>query len=152
MIIIDESSMVGNRMLQYIHQRLQQITVSRKLFDGISCCWGLISIKTGFWWMDFWKTKRRLWTFGFISSKWRDNFQVNNLNEIMCQKKLKEFTCILNRIRAWKHTKKDIDVLRTTMISKNEQSIINWKTFYNSKINTAWTPILKLKRAFMVGR
>lgn len=36
MIIIDESSMVGNRMLQYIHQRLQQITGSRKHIVGIS--------------------------------------------------------------------------------------------------------------------
>lgn len=30
---------------------------------------------------------------------WRDNFQVNNLIEIMRKKKLKEFTCNLNRIR-----------------------------------------------------
>lgn len=28
----------------------------------------------------------------------------------------------------------------------------NGKNFYISKINTAWTPILKVKRAFMVGR
>lgn len=28
----------------------------------------------------------------------------------------------------------------------------NGNFFYNSKINTAWTPILKVKRAFMVGR
>lgn len=28
----------------------------------------------------------------------------------------------------------------------------NGNFFYNSKINTAWTPLLKVKRAFMVGR
>jgi DNA replication protein DnaC len=36
LLIIDEIPMVGNEMFSFIHQRLQQIMGSIKLFGGIS--------------------------------------------------------------------------------------------------------------------
>lgn len=115
--------MAGNRMLQYIHQRLQQITGSRKLFGGTSilAVGDLFKLNPVFdgWIFENLKDDYR----PLALNLWRDNFQVYNLNEIMHQKHSKEFPCILNRIRECKHTKEDIDVLRTRMIIKNEQSL-----------------------------
>lgn len=115
--------MAGNRMLQYIHQRLQQITGSRKLFGGTSilAVGDLFKLNPVFdgWIFENLKDDYR----PLALNLWRDNFQVYNLNEIMRQKHSKEFPCILNRIRECKHTKEDIDVLRTRMIIKNEQSL-----------------------------
>lgn len=89
MIKTDEISMVGNRMLQYIHQKLQQITGSKKLFDRISihAVGDLFQLKPVF---HGWILEKLKHDYGPLALYlWRDNFQVYNLNE-QCVKKIQK--------------------------------------------------------------
>ncbi|XP_062597515.1 uncharacterized protein LOC134258932 [Saccostrea cucullata] len=120
LIIIDEISMVGNRMLQYIHQRLQQITGTSKLFGGISvlAVGDLYQLKPVF---DGWIYENLRDDYGPLATNlWKDNFKMYHLQQIMRQKESKEFAAILNRIRECKHTTEDINILKERKIEKDE--------------------------------
>lgn len=76
----------ANGMLQYIHQRLQQITGSRKHIAGISilAVGDLFQLKPVF---DGWIFENLKDDYGPLALNiLRDNFQVYNLNEIMRKK------------------------------------------------------------------
>lgn len=76
----------ANGMLQYIHQRLQQITGSRKHIAGISilAVGDLFQLKPVF---NGWIFENLKDDYGPLALNiWRDNFQVYNLNEIMRKK------------------------------------------------------------------
>ena len=113
MVIIDEISMVGNKMITYISKRFQQITGSSKPFGGISV------LAFG----DFYQLpsvgKSKLFEMpkdGYerlSGSIWRKNFKAVELQQIMRQKEDVEFAAHLNRVRKAKHTQADIEVLKT---------------------------------------
>lgn len=101
-IFIDEISMVGKKMFNFINLRLQEIIGCCKVFGGISVvAFGdLFQLKPVF---DSW-----IFASGYSSGNdleilapnlWQDLFSVFELTEIMSQKEDIEFAQLLNRLR-----------------------------------------------------
>ncbi|XP_071476043.1 uncharacterized protein [Diadema antillarum] len=94
-LIIDEISMVDQKLLWYIHGRLRQIKQTRD-----DAPFGKVSvIAVG----DFYQLPpvkgTPLYKDTFQSSLWTDNFSMINLDEIMRQKGDAEFAVLLNKLR-----------------------------------------------------
>ncbi|KAK3102105.1 hypothetical protein FSP39_008803 [Pinctada imbricata] len=120
LIIIDEISMVGNGMLNFINQRLQQITGSQKSFGGISILTvgDLYQLKPVF---DGWMFENLNKDYGPLASNlWKEHFQMFTLSQIMRQKESAEFAALLNRLREQKHTEEDIKKLNARKITPDE--------------------------------
>ena len=119
LLIIDEISMVGHRMLSYINLRLQQINCTTKLFGGLSiiAVGDLFQLKPVF---DGWIFENLKEDYGPLAMNlWTDHFKVFNLVQIMRQKDSADFAKLLNRLREGKHTGQDIDILNTRIIPRN---------------------------------
>ncbi|MCG8077483.1 MAG: AAA family ATPase [Candidatus Thiodiazotropha taylori] len=119
LLIIDEISMVGNRMLAFINHRLQQVMGSSKLFGGLSilAVGDLYQLKPVF---DAWIFENLHQDYGPLASNlWTENFRVFHLVQIMRQKDSEEFAILLNRLREGKHTKEDIGVLKSRHINRD---------------------------------
>jgi DNA replication protein DnaC len=111
LLIIDEISMVGNKMFSFIHQRLQQIKGSNKLFGGISilAVGDLFQLKPVF---DGWVFENLSQEYGPLAlNLWRENFRMYELNVIMRQTNSREFAELLDRLRECKHATADIQFL-----------------------------------------
>ncbi|KAJ8025627.1 ATP-dependent DNA helicase PIF1 [Holothuria leucospilota] len=112
-IFIDEISMVGNKMLRFIDQRLQQIMGTNKIFGGVSI------IAVG----DLFQLKpvRDGWIFNDLNTDygplatnlWKSLFTAFELTEIMRQKDDQKFAQLLNRLREGKQTQEDLNLLKT---------------------------------------
>jgi hypothetical protein len=103
--------MVGNKMFSFIHQMLQQIKGSNKLFEGISilAVGDLFQLKPVF---DGWVFENLSQEYGPLAlNLWRENFKMYELNVIMRQKDSREFAELLNRLRECKQTTADIQFL-----------------------------------------
>ena len=117
LLIIDEISVVGNKLLNYINRRLQQIMVSSEIFGGLSV------LAVG----DLYQLKPVFdgWIFSDLSSEygplamnlWKENFYIYELDEVMRQKDDAVFASLLNRLRKGHHTQADIELLKTRIIS-----------------------------------
>ncbi|XP_033725386.1 uncharacterized protein LOC117315346 [Pecten maximus] len=98
-VIIDEISMVGNKLLAFIHERLQQLTGTKQDFGGVSI------IAVG----DLYQLSPvgDSWIFkdlscpgqGLATNLWKEHFSMFELTEIMRQKDDIEFSKLLNRLR-----------------------------------------------------
>jgi len=85
LLIIDEISMVGNRMFSLIDQRLQQIKGCTQIFGGISvlAVGDLYQLKPVF---DGWIFKNLSREYGPLAvNLWRDNFHIFELQQVMRQ-------------------------------------------------------------------
>ena len=115
-LVVDEVSMVGNEMLSFLHQRLQEIKQNQEPFGGVHMIlvgdlYQLRPVGDG-------------WIFANVSSNyeslapnlWQSHFTMFELTEIMRQKDDAQFAELLNRIREGKHTKNDINVLQSRNI------------------------------------
>ena len=115
-LIVDEASMVGNEMLSFLYQRLQEIKCNQDPFGGVHIIlvgdlFQLRPVGDG-------------WIFGDVSSSysslapnlWRSHFTMFELTEIMRQKDDVQFAELLNRIREGKHTRSDLEVLQSREI------------------------------------
>jgi hypothetical protein len=112
--------MVGNKMLHYIHRRLQQITGSERVFGGISilAVGDLFQLKPVF---DGWIYENLKEDYGpLVSNLWKDHFKMFCLREIMRQKECKEFANLLNRLREQKHSENDIKILKERQLNSQE--------------------------------
>ena len=124
LLIIDEVSMVGCNMLLEIHKRLQQIkgVSSDVMFGGISilavgdlyqlppvCQPPLFNVVSD--------SYASLYGSG---SLWKDEFQMIELNEIMRQRGDNRFTELLCRVRTNQCTSEDIDILKSRVITSND--------------------------------
>ncbi|XP_069139395.1 uncharacterized protein [Argopecten irradians] len=106
-IIIDEISMVGNKLLAFIHERLQQLTGTKQDFGGVSI------IAVG----DLYQLSPvgDSWIFkdlscpgqGLAKNLWKEHFTMFELTEIMRQKDDIEFSELLNRLRHNQLTNED---------------------------------------------
>uniref|UniRef100_A0A8C4NJN1 ATP-dependent DNA helicase n=1 Tax=Eptatretus burgeri TaxID=7764 RepID=A0A8C4NJN1_EPTBU len=113
LVIIDEISMVGNKMLNFIHKRLQEITGSSQVFGGISI------IVVG----DFFQLRPVCDSYIFANidkdygplatNLWQTHFQMFELHEIMRQRDDLQFAQLLNRLREGRQTPADLQLLRT---------------------------------------
>ncbi|XP_070537059.1 uncharacterized protein [Ptychodera flava] len=98
-IFIDEISMVGNGMFNYINLRLQQIMANNQLFGGVSIvAFGdLYQLKPVF---DGWIFNDLRHDYGPLALNiWKDLFKMFELTDIMRQKDDLDFAQLLNRVR-----------------------------------------------------
>ncbi|XP_076081165.1 uncharacterized protein LOC143052085 [Mytilus galloprovincialis] len=117
LILIDEISMVGNKMFSLLERRLKKIKGSNCSFGGVS----IIAIG------DFFQLQPVFdsWIFNDLSkgltalapNYWKLLFSFHELTEIMRQKDDLEFAQLLNRLRQNQLTENDFAVLNTRTVS-----------------------------------
>ena len=111
-IFIDEISMAGGGMFNFLNLRLQQIMGNKEPFGGISLITvgDLFQLKQVF---DKWILENSQIGYDALASNiWAEYFTLFELTEIMSQKDDKEFTELLNRLGEGKHSKDDIALLK----------------------------------------
>ena len=120
-IFIDEISMVGSDMFNFLNLRLQQIMGTKEPFGGISLITvgDLFQLKPVF---DKWIFDNPQSTYSNLANNiWSDYFTLFELTEIMRQKDDKEFAQLLNRLREGKHGKhgkgNDLSILRQRILT-----------------------------------
>jgi ATP-dependent DNA helicase PIF1 len=114
-LIIDEISMVSDRLLSLIHHRLDQLKVAegrrgsgrvQRTFGGIS----LIFVG------DFYQLKPVRGSYAFYHPQlWKDEFTLFELQVNERQAKDNQWTDVLNGIRVGKHIPNHVKLLRTRM-------------------------------------
>ena len=115
-LFIDEISMVGSGMFNFLNLRLQQIMGSKEPFGGITVITvgDLFQLKPVF---DRWIFENPNTSYGSLGSNlWADFFALFELTDIMRQKDDKLFAELLNRLREGKHSEKDIDCLKERLL------------------------------------
>ncbi|XP_062614791.1 uncharacterized protein LOC134276564 [Saccostrea cucullata] len=120
-VIIDEISMVGNNMLTFINDRLQQLTGRKQDFGGISI------IAVG----DLYQLPPvgDKWIFNDLSNPgqslatnlWHEHFHMHELTEIMRQKDDLRFAEMLNRLRENKMTDEDKELISQRIIRQDSE-------------------------------
>ena len=112
-LIIDEISMVDQKLLWYIHGRLRQLKQSRDNSPFGKVC----VIAVG----DFFQLPpvkgKPVYVDSLESALWMDNFKQVNLHEIMRQKEDAEFAILLNKLRTKERDEvlsdEDLSILRS---------------------------------------
>ncbi|CAC5420340.1 unnamed protein product [Mytilus coruscus] len=115
-VIIDEISMVGCRMFNFVNCRLQEIMGNNQQFGGISiiAVGDLYQLKPV---MDSWIFQNTATEYGYLAANlWQDNFTLYELKTIMRQKEDSQFAALLNRLREGHHTCSDIETLKTRVV------------------------------------
>ena len=96
-ILIDEISMIGSGMFNFLNLRLQQIMRTNEPFGGINMITvgDLFQLKPGF---DKWIFENSQYGYNaFATNIWTEYFTLFELTEIMRQKDDKQFAKLLNR-------------------------------------------------------
>ena len=117
LIFIDEISMVGSGMFNFLNLRLQQIMGTKEPFGGISLITvgDLFQLKPVF---DKWIFENSQTGYNALANNiWTDHFMLFELTEIMRQKDDKSFAELLNRLREGKQSDDDIAVLKQRLVS-----------------------------------
>ncbi|MDY6841695.1 MAG: AAA family ATPase [Pseudomonadota bacterium] len=114
-LIIDEISMVGADMFNFVHQRLQQImgTGNKRIFGGVSvlAVGDLFQLQPV---MDRWVFQSSNTVYGGLALRlWQEFFTLFELTEIMRQKEDAQFAQLLNRVREGRHTEEDVRVIKS---------------------------------------
>ena len=115
-IFIDEISMVGSGMFNFLNLRLQQIMGNKEPFGGVSLITvgDLFQLKPVF---DKWIFENSQIGYDALASNiWAEYFNIES-TEIMRQKDDKEFAELLNRLREGKHSKGDIALLKQRFLN-----------------------------------
>ena len=114
-IFIDEISMVGSGMFNFLNLRLQQIMGTNTPFGALSViAAGDFQLKAVF---DNWIFNNTNHGYGDLATNiWNEYFTLFELTEIMRQKDDKEFAELLNRLREGNHTQNDIEVLKERIL------------------------------------
>ena len=119
-LIVDEVSMVGNEMLNFLYLRLQEIKGNKEPFGGVHIILvgDLFQLRpVG----DAWIFANNSNDYSSLAPNlWQSHFTMFELTEIMRQKDDASFAKLLNRIREGKHTDKDMRVLKTRAISSED--------------------------------
>ena len=139
-MIIDETSMVGNGMLNFIHKRLQEIFGSSKDFGGIQPIFvgDLFQLRPV---MDSWIFQFSGNGYAALATNlWEKNVRMFELTEIMRQADDKSFAELLNRLREGVITQSDLDVIESRVIQTNDpchMEIMKKPHFFldNNKVN-----------------
>ena len=117
MIFIDEISMVGSGMFNFLNLRLQQIMGTNEPFGGMSMITvgDLFQLKPVF---DKWIFENSQMAYGDLASNiWTEFFALFELTEIMQQKDDKQFAELLNRLREGDYSKDDIAILKQRLLN-----------------------------------
>uniref|UniRef100_A0A6P7H8C5 ATP-dependent DNA helicase n=1 Tax=Diabrotica virgifera virgifera TaxID=50390 RepID=A0A6P7H8C5_DIAVI len=120
LIIIDEISMVGSRMLHYIDTRLRQIKGVKEPFGGVSIlAVGDLNHLPPVMDKPIYKAPKinQLSELLDTNPLW-DEFYYYELNQIMCQKDETEFITCLNNLAAGDMTNSDIKLIKSRKINE----------------------------------
>ena len=115
-IFIDEISMVGSGMFNFLNLRLQQIMGTNTPFGALSviAAGDLFQLKPVF---DNWIFNNTNHGYSDLATNiWNEYFTLFELTEIMRQKDDKEFAELLNRLREGNHTQNDIEALKERIL------------------------------------
>ena len=126
LVIIDEVSMVGNRMIYHVHRRLEEIIgkqIENSYFGGISILavgdlYQLRPVLQGHIFEDL-----TLDCSGLCESVWKENFKLCELTQQMRQRETL-FVETLNRIRIGEFTQIDIDLLQTHIVKVDDRRYV----------------------------
>ena len=132
-VIIDEISMVGNKLFHYIHKRLQEITTRPLPFGGISviAVGDLFQLRPV---MDNYVFQNLRDGYGPLATNlWVDHFSMFEFTEIMRQKNM-EFAELLNRLREGNQTANDIKKLQSRVIKPTSSSHYTHLFLTNAKV------------------
>ena len=119
-LIIDEISMVGCRMFNFINQRLQDILGRREPFGGISvlAIGDMYQLAPVF---DQYIFQPLPDGYGPLATNlWTEHFRMFQLDQVMRQQDDMEFANILNRLRTGKQTETDLTYLSKRHISLDD--------------------------------
>ncbi|XP_069110076.1 ATP-dependent DNA helicase PIF1-like [Argopecten irradians] len=113
-IIIDEISMVGNKLFAFMHERLTELTGTKRDFGGIS----IIAVGDLFQLSPVADS----WIFndlkiGLAKNLWKEHFQLFELEEIMRQKDDLHFAQMLNRLRLNELLPEDKDLIKSHIVT-----------------------------------
>ena len=126
-LIIDEVSMVGNAMLNFLYLRLQEIKGNREPFGGVHMILvgDLFQLRpVG----DGWIFVNNSGNYASLAPNlWQTYFSMFELTEIMRQKNDTQFAELLNRIREGRQTQGDINVLISRNISPESTQYLELK-------------------------
>ena len=115
-VMIDEISMVGNNLFNYVDRRLQDIMGLNKPFGGVHmlCIGDVFQLRPIFdpWIFEMPSEGIR----ALATNTWQENFKLYELTTIMRQKDFKPFAELLNRLREGKHTAADKAFLKSKVI------------------------------------
>ncbi|KAJ8048298.1 ATP-dependent DNA helicase PIF1 [Holothuria leucospilota] len=117
-VIIDEISMVGNKQLLFINERLKEIKQNQQPFGGVHiiAVGDLYQLKPV---MDSWIFENLEDGYGALATNiWRNLFSVHELTQIMRQKDDQEFAELLNRLREGNQTQIDIQELQKCLTNQ----------------------------------
>ena len=120
-IFIDEISMVGSGMFNFLNLRLQQIRGTKEPFGGISLITvgDLFQLKPVF---DKWIFENSQLGYSALANNiWTEYFTLFELTEIMRQKDDKQFAELLNRLREGMHSEDDIAILKQRILNKRPE-------------------------------
>ena len=115
-VFIDEISMVGSGMFNFLNLRLQQIMGSKEPFGGITVITvgDLFQLKPVF---DRWIFEAPNTSYSALATNlWANFFTLFELTDIMRQKDDKQFAELLNRLREGKHSDHDINCLKRRLL------------------------------------
>ena len=138
LVFIDEVSMVGSGMFNFLNLRLQQILGNKMPFGGVSLVTvgDLFQLQPVF---DRWIFENDKSSYSPLAiNLWQTYFQMYELHQIMRQKEDKFFAELLNRLREGNHTKNDIDILSkriVTNISKDKCKFLTHLFVTNALVN-----------------
>ena len=160
-VFIDEISMVGSGMFNFLNLRLQQIMGTNEPFGGISLVTvgDLFQLKPVF---DKWIFENSQSGYNeFAANMWTEYFTLFELTEIMRQKDHKEFAQLLNRLREGNHSEDDIHVsiLKRLLNVRPEQDnyLMNMAHLFTTNAladahNNALYTFSKANKAQIVGK
>ena len=119
-ILIDEFSMLGNKTLQFIHLRLQEIKQNLLPFGGLNiiCVGDLYQLQPV---MQRYIFESNTTDYGALATNlWTEHFSLFELDEIMRQQGDQIFAELLNRLRVGQHTVHDIQLLKECVITQED--------------------------------
>ena len=121
-IIIDEISMVGTNMLNFVNERMKEIKGSDEPFGSchVLCVGDLFQLRpvADSWVFENPASKKDSLT-ALAPNIWSKHFKMFELTEIMRQKESKVFAQMLNRLREGNQTDEDIAFIKSREISND---------------------------------
>ena len=125
--LIDEISMVGNRMFTFIDQRLQEVNNNNRPFGGASVIafgdlYQLAPVMDGYVFQDM-SVSNKLTDYSALAPNlWTRYFTMFELTTVMRQQDCLPYAQLLNRLREGNQTDEDIAVLRDRIITTEDAS------------------------------
>ena len=152
LLIIDEVSMVGCNMFNFINLRLQELMGCKEPCGNISLLLvgDLFQLRPV---MDRWIFQPSPGSYeGLTPNLWKDHISMYELKQIMRQQEDKQFATILNNIRENKQTPEDISIIesRITVIRKgctirgikNPKSLVSAQLVHSICLHITWIHLM----------